>query len=241
MPTYCKETWNLNNSIESVYFPMISFCDLPLSLIKEHIQRYGNYGIGMKKDWGILKKLNPVIYIESNSIIARDLDDSLLHLNDLYDAIEEFSKNLNKRSSMKFLNVDKTMVKAGKLHLNIFRYLKNYEGALNRNGKIIKKYRFYDEREWRYVPEFDNKDIKNHLDNKAYARYRQKSKAKPLLDKIVLEFTADDIEYLIVKSNKDIPRLIKKIQGTNNLAKNGDKLLELTTRILTIEQLDKDF
>jgi hypothetical protein len=55
------------------YYPMISFCDLPLSLAKDQFSKYGNYAIGLSKEWGVANKLNPVIYIEQNSGIAHDL------------------------------------------------------------------------------------------------------------------------------------------------------------------------
>jgi hypothetical protein len=52
------------------YFPMISFCDIPLALAKDQISKYGSYAIGLSKEWGISNQLNPVIYLESNSIIG---------------------------------------------------------------------------------------------------------------------------------------------------------------------------
>ncbi|MDR2425178.1 MAG: hypothetical protein LBD59_10730 [Prevotellaceae bacterium] len=45
--------------------PMTCFCDIRLSNISVHIKEYGNYGIGLKKKWGISKGLNPVQYISS--------------------------------------------------------------------------------------------------------------------------------------------------------------------------------
>lgn len=36
---------------------------------------------------------------------------------------------------------------------HMLNYLKPYEGDFYRNGKKIKNVRFYNEREWRFVPE----------------------------------------------------------------------------------------
>jgi hypothetical protein len=57
----------------------------------------------------------------------------------------------------------------------------------------------------------------------------------------MLDFTSDDIKFLIVKSNKDIPKLIRSIHNIDNLSKNSNSADILTTRILTVEQLNKDF
>jgi len=45
----------------------ICFCDIPLSLIKEHVNWYGTYGIGINKSISRGKGLSPVLYVHSNS------------------------------------------------------------------------------------------------------------------------------------------------------------------------------
>lgn len=61
--TYCKETIQLDKQTVTFHVPMVSFCDIPLFEIKNHIDSYGNYGLGLTKEWAIKNKLNPVIYI----------------------------------------------------------------------------------------------------------------------------------------------------------------------------------
>jgi Putative abortive phage resistance protein AbiGi, antitoxin len=46
---------------------IVCFCDLPLSNLSEHLNFYGNYGIGLTKEWGIGKGINPVIYLSQAS------------------------------------------------------------------------------------------------------------------------------------------------------------------------------
>jgi hypothetical protein len=221
---------------------MISFCDIPLSLAKDQILNYGSYAIGMSKEWGIANRLNPVLYVESNSIIASDINNSR----------EEFKKNSTAFQDMitkkgKFIpfkeikDLVNSLSQATNNWLNTLRFIKNYSGKLIRNKKTFDNYRFYDEREWRYVPEYNDKRIKPSIKDEEYRVYRGDSKAKPLIEAINLEFKAKDIKYLLVKSKEDIPRLIRTIKSTNNLVDNSDEADILATNIITIEQLDSDF
>lgn len=67
---YCHETVRLGSAQFDVVIPMVSFCDIPLSQIKNHILSYGEYGIGLTKRWAIKNKHNPVLYIEPESNLA---------------------------------------------------------------------------------------------------------------------------------------------------------------------------
>lgn len=57
--SYCKETFVLDNARPYILgIPMVSFCDIPLSQILDHVKKYGNYGIGLSKEWAKSKGLN---------------------------------------------------------------------------------------------------------------------------------------------------------------------------------------
>ena len=45
--------------------PMACFCDIPLSLIKEHFDWYGKYGIGIKRSYARELGVKPIWYITS--------------------------------------------------------------------------------------------------------------------------------------------------------------------------------
>ena len=64
---YCLEKITTMGGSFQLAIPMVSFCDIPLSEIKNHISKYGKYGLGLNKDWAIRNKLNPILYIEKGS------------------------------------------------------------------------------------------------------------------------------------------------------------------------------
>ncbi len=283
--TYCNEKFTLNNENHDYYFPMISFCDIPLALAKDQIDKYGSYAIGLTKEWGIRNQLNPVVYLEKNSLLAQDIQDDIDKLFNIVKAISstdnkhiEFLKikiqaeianfpkalqldsSLEKKVVMEVLiskidnlfddtnlAVETSMQIFSDLEdlvyskLNFYRYVKNYQGTLFRQNKPIRNYRFYDEREWRYVPAISDTRIEANLNEEQYRKYRGNSISKPLIDKIILNFTSEDIKFLIVKSNKDVPKLIHSIERIDNLTKNANDASILTTKILTVEQLNNDF
>lgn len=48
-------------------FPMVCFCDIPLSQVGAHMKHYGQYGLGLTKDWGVSKGITPILYTHTNS------------------------------------------------------------------------------------------------------------------------------------------------------------------------------
>ena len=99
--------------------PMVCFCDIPLGMIKNHLDWYGKFGIGIKRSYARSHNVNPVWYVHSdNSFVKR-----LVKSKDISDH--------------------------DKKHL--LPYLKQFLGYQKFKGEDKRK-KFYDEREWRYVP-----------------------------------------------------------------------------------------
>lgn len=59
---YCKEEIFLGKNRNSAYIgiPMVSFCDIPLSNVRNN--HYGKCGLAMSRKWGRRKQLEPVLY-----------------------------------------------------------------------------------------------------------------------------------------------------------------------------------
>src|SRR5947209_1483362 len=98
--SYCKESYHIDSDFSGeLYIPMISFCDLPLGLIKNHITKYGSFGIGMTKEWGIKNKLNPVLYLEKKSLVSRDFNKSADLFSSMVNSLEKLQNELTEKKS----------------------------------------------------------------------------------------------------------------------------------------------
>ena len=205
-PRYnCEDFSYIHSSfgiIKNIFILMKSFCDIPFShLMQKHIETYGSYGIGLKKDWGIKNNLTPVHYIP---VLNGDA---------------WYPSNLSSLYSLAFHNNNEISI--GDLITNYFIYTKPYE----KGGTI-----FYEEREWRYIPSLDNikkignedlrirhyfilpnqdfdslddlKDNSNNLKNNEYVR---------------LKFDLNDVKYVIVEKDNEIDKIKKMVNGNINI------------------------
>lgn len=185
--SYSLEGLLANENYLGIAFPMISLCDLPLSEFSEGKWAYGNYAIGLSRHWGMKNGFNPVCYCNQGSAYLQKMIDNL-------------------RESLVSTNIE-TVEKA----LFPFAYMKLVEGPLPR--KRYKKYRFYDEKEIRLVP---SKEIINGYSSFLLDVQYEKFKAdngSSLLGNLGIDFTYDDIRYLLVENNqsrKELQMLLDK-------------------------------
>src|ERR1700722_18644469 len=143
-PRYHRELFTnifeKKNPFNVSYIPMVCFCDIPLSLINDHIQDYGSYGIGLRKKWGIQRNICPIIYVDRSS-------SSAFHIKKLNENLTTLIRDYKKKIRNKAENdIDKIILDidsvSGEL-LNFSKYVKPYKGK-SRNAEKI----FYNEREW---------------------------------------------------------------------------------------------
>lgn len=209
--------------------PMVSFCDLRMSEIKDHIGNYGNYGIGMKKSWAIKNNLNPVLYLSNKSQIS----EYILKLINEFPAV--------KQSAHENTILSKYIVQA----TEISGYIKNYSGPLERKGKIISEnYIFADEREWRYKLPFEK--VLEEFTNNNFIGFTTdmittKEQLNQRVNHIRLEFEPEDISYIIVNDDKELVPLINHIKVVKGDGFTANVVSRLQSRIITVEQIMKDF
>jgi hypothetical protein len=207
--------------------PMVSFCDLRVSELKEHMNKYGKYGIGLTKKWANANGLNPVVYVNRYSPF---IDGFITGLDEM-----EFQLiyNSNERNSEKMNN--------GLIKLSdTYRYLKNYEGELKREGKkVVDNYRFANEREWRYVPPIATSDIHPLIPIDIIKTKEQKKFLNETIEHKRLSYKPDDIRYLIVNTDNEITELIAHLHKSKNVYESHI-IDRLASRILTAEQIEND-
>jgi hypothetical protein len=200
---YCHNTYEkLPYGKNGYRVSMACFCDIPLSLIKEHFDWYGRYGIGIKKSYARDLGVKPVWYITSENELVR---------------------NIVKKS--------KEQIEYERKHL--IPYLKQYMGNQYFDKiKAEKRKKFYDEREWRYLPDSSSTEI--FFGEKAN---RSKPVAKQNGHRMKLDLS--QVEYIIIEKEADIEFMLGKLK---ELAKNNKiKYESLVSKLITSKQIEQDF
>ena len=200
--------------------PMVCFCDISLGQISNHIDDYGNYGIGMSKEWGIEKNLNPIVYLNADSRLSSSLSDIV---NSIYESLEENCTEHIKVISDEFLNVCK--------------FLKQYSGINPKNGR---QKRFYDEKEWRFVPEMTfDESTKFSMTVDEFRNSVRLQEVNEKLKDYVIVFDINDVKYIFLEKESDIHALISLLKKSSRF--DGSQLELLTTRMITTQQIKEDF
>ena len=222
--SYARERIIGGSNEKEFAVPMVSFSDLRLSELKQNIGTYGKFGIGLTKTWAIESGLNPVMYASQQSLFTANF---LAGIESLFEILKE-SDDVNGDFTTAYRNT-----------INTLRYVKNYNGDLIRPGKkTLSNYVFANEREWRYVPPF-NEEVQTFVPIKEIKTSEQKSKYNKRLKNAKLHFKPDDIQYLIVEKDDDINDLIKHLRLVKNRF-NPETVDRLSSRILTYEQIEND-
>ncbi|MFD2034009.1 abortive infection system antitoxin AbiGi family protein [Belliella marina] len=199
---YCHNTYEklpLRNNGYRV--PMACFCDIPLSLIKEHFDWYGRYGIGIKRTYARKQGVKPVWYVTSESNLVRNLVKQ--------ESLSEYERK------------------------HLLPYLKQFLGNQAYQSGKEKRKKFYDEREWRYIP--DNSLVEFFFGLKA-----QREKRTAMQNGERMKLDLNQVEYIIIEKESDFDKMINEIRKITN----GNKELKfenLIAKIMTAKQIERDF
>lgn len=196
-------------------YPMVCFCDIPLSRITGHTSFYGGYGLGMTQEWALRNALAPVLYSTTGSPIPRIVDDL-------------FAQHvLSFRSKIKGARLAREA-----LLVSTLAFTKPLTGRMRRGTREVEK-NFYQESEWRYVPTVPNDQLV--LEDRFLSEKSELNKSDALLP---LTFSAKDVRYILVKRERDLVTTHKFIM--KRLNRPADELATLATRLISLEALDDD-
>lgn len=259
-PNYCKEDFSKIIDMQVIGIPMICFCDIPISRASTFRQGkddtgYGNYALGLTKEWGIMNNINPILYVSNGSVFNALQNYSAILAKMKYDAEKDaletvkkhpnFVQNENGKrtytASSKIPNSEKTLCE-----IMINHYLQADKHILYGLIKPYKNkdkndYINYNENEWRYV-------VCNDWlwDKDKYDKWRGKSKLKPPSKFEPLKFNIADVNFIILENKSDVSdfvtyiRELKVFGGNKKPITDEDKNI-LLTKIITIDDIESNF
>jgi hypothetical protein len=226
-PRYSLENVSaISSSTDRIAFPFVSFCDIPIGRLIQHTEFYGCCGIGMDKaNWGMGKKLNPIIYINSDTSLS-----------------ESFKTVFKGATTLNQSNDESEYIES-------MRKIAAYAKPLRGDAETIhceKQFKeFYQENEWRYVP--SNKDIQPYIKEREYEADKERLN-KIAGEKACLKFGPNNIRYIFVETDFNADDLVDFIEDniSDILSDTKDPQLRehwkkmLFTKIVILEELFKD-
>lgn len=217
-PRYCAEdvNWLGYKDFDYIAYPMVCFCDIPLSRTDEHVQFYGEFGIGLTKEWAVANKITPIQYVSTSSHIPQTFRDIV-------------------DQNYKLGEEDKA--KSKELVRYLLAHSKPTEGNMVIGDKVVSK-EFYQESEWRYVPknenvlDYLNKTIFESSDELEIHNERTKKNCS-------ITFTPKDVKYIFVRNDSDIPDMVNFIQNELDHFPSIE-LKVLVSRVTSLESITRD-
>ena len=225
-PRFSKETLPIDGDTLINGIPMTCFCDIPLSQTQAHMFMYGNYALGLTKEWGMRNGVSPVLY----GIAPSPITDGLYRV---------MKRGLGLRGPL--TRDDKVDEKLWKDIFRVSCYVKPYEGPFVRNGTVHPNVRFYNEREWRWVPDLSGTCFEFGIDESQCDDPHSLTAANDQLwEAARLSFEPSDIRYIVVASESEILPMIDHIRDIKAKYSDTEKNL-LVTRLTSAEQVRADF
>lgn len=206
--------------------PMICFCDMPLTMIGAHTEKYGAFGIGFKKNEMIKhywELLNPVNYIFSK---------------DFLDGAETFLKIAKN-------NFNRENEKSNKLYqfaTNQLAFMKPY--ANSKDKEVL-----YNESEWRIIiPDKSHikgfKPIDWFWKEEEYMNFKEEHKNPMETHLPIFNFSPEEVQFILV--DKSIRRCVITDKILNMKTFGGNKIDEykrynLLTRVVFLDEIKDNY
>ena len=241
-----------------VAIPMVSFCDIPITRATDHIAKYGQYMIGLDKEFIIdtyNKIINPVFYIHSDNLYQAIDDISNVYAEatnqQMQEAIKRW-KSIKDCTQKTVEEIVKEIIEKCPYHNRKFssQFIVGLsKPCYSKDGKVC----YYDEREWRaFWPDGmnDEKSWKWGVTFEDYLSSRNAWNKDLMSDKInyitIPEgFLYFGITHILVKNDDQIPKMIdlimrsKTIFGQSNVSQK--ERLILVSKVTSLERIAQDY
>lgn len=209
---------------KSFAFPMVCFCDIPLSRIEDHVAFYGGFGLGLTREWAIKNQLNPIFYISRSSPIGNGVLE-MLH------TVIAADQEQNKKAKAE--NKKHEITKAWFSAMHVLSHMKPLNGQIVVAGKPVNK-DFYLESEWRFVPVVKESEVLTEASFADTALLEATNKR--LQTESCLRFAPNDVRYIFVPTDSDIPRLVSYMNENLTHHSVADMRI-LTTRVMSLDSI----
>lgn len=184
-------------------FPIVCFCDIPDERHSLHKKNYGDYGIGLTKEWGINKNLSIVNYSNPQSLKSSGYRVLVnYYLNKHNDSSDDFTQH--------FGNPFNILLMTSKPY-------EGYKFDKKKREWTKSSLRFYNEREWRFLPLVDQlnwslslEDFSGNYEEFFNAIEQEQPKIQA---KYKLDFKVDDIKYIYLKDKQEKNKFISDIEA----------------------------
>jgi hypothetical protein len=198
--------------------PMVCFCDIPLKFITEHTNKYGLFGLGLNKKWGINNGINPIQYRIKDCSINNSWRE-IITVIDHYENFEHASQFIPNDDPVltNFIRIKGEIIK-------ITNFSKEYE---NSDSSI-----YYTEREWRYIPPGSEFTFVDSFESSEREKLNKKYKAD------YLDFKVEDVKYIIVPDRKQGQLFVERLFQTHL---SDDEKNYLSQMIIDLESIKIDF
>lgn len=212
--------------------PMVSFCDIKLSQIKDHSGKYGEFGFGLTKEWAEKNDLHPVLYMNQGSELFSKYNKRIRKLKDALIPLWSKRHILDNKERKYFESLKEEYADL----YNLLRYMKNYKGKLERtNEKTIEKYIYADEKEWRYVPHPFVGDLWPSLNLERVVEPNQKAVLSKKFSEFGISFSFHDIKYILIPDDSHVSNLITCLMSIRNYDPY------IISKVLTMDKVKQDF
>ncbi|MCE7059210.1 abortive infection system antitoxin AbiGi family protein [Dyadobacter sp. CY343] len=177
-PTFGEVSSNTYPRVDYLWIPMVSFCDIPLSSIRDHLETYGfeykyenfgrekskkiGYAIGLTKEWGKRNDMNPLLYLVFGSNLARRIFSAFIQTKEKQTNEDEVPKGGGMTNRYYVRHTYFPPVKMGEDYVirdNLgnqfpidYLYVKPVAHKSIPHPDYVIENNFQDEKEWRFVP-----------------------------------------------------------------------------------------